>query len=366
MKPFKIGNREIGPDQPPFIIAEMSGNHNHKLARARAIVEAAAEAGADAIKLQTYTADTLTLNSDKDDFKITDPQSPWYGYNLYKLYEKAHTPWAWHEELFALAKEKNIICFSSPFDVTAVDFLEKLGAPAYKIASFECVHIPLIKYASSTGKPLIISTGLATEEEIGEAVAAARSTGNEQVMLLKCTSNYPAEPKDANLATIADMQKRFGVHVGLSDHTLGTKVSADSVKYYGAVAIEKHVTLNENEDGVDEAFSLKPAELKALVEDCRAAWKSRTNEQNPNETHGNILYGGMPSEQNSRIFRVSLYFKNPVKKGEVITENHVRVARPGYGIKPKYFGQVLGSVAQHDAEFGDRVTEQVIGRSFGQ
>lgn len=363
MKPIKIANREIGTDSPPFIIAEMSGNHNHKLERALQIVKIAAEAGADSIKLQTYTADTLTLNCDKDDFKITDPKSLWNGYKLYDLYEKAHTPWDWHGELFEYAKKLGIICFSSPFDETAVDFLDKLGAPLFKIASFESVHIPLIKYAASKGKPVIISTGLATEEEIAEAVAAAKSTGNQQIILLKCTSNYPAKPEDANLVTIKDMQKRFGVMVGLSDHTLGTAVSAQSIKYYGAVAIEKHVTLDENEGGVDEEFSLKPADLKRLVIDCKAAWGERTDDYNQNSgsaAHGKIHYGGMPEEQASRIFRVSLYFKKPIKAGEIITSDHVRVARPGYGLKAKYLPEVLGKIAAKNADFGDRVTWDIL------
>jgi pseudaminic acid synthase len=360
---IRIANREIGIDAPPFIIAEMSGNHNHKLERALQIVKVAAEAGADAIKLQTYTADTLTLNCDKADFKITDPKSLWHGYKLHDLYEKAHTPWAWHGEIFEYAKKLGIICFSSPFDETAVDFLEKLNAPAYKVASFESVHIPLIKYAASKGKPIIISTGLAQEDEVAEAVEAAKSTGNKQIILLKCTSNYPADPKDANLVTITDMQKRFGVMVGLSDHTLGTRVSAESIKYYGSVAIEKHVTLDENEGGVDEEFSLKPADLKKLVIDCREAWQHRTNDPQQNaksDAHGVVLYGGMESEQASRIFRVSLYFKKPIKAGEVITSEHIRVARPGYGLKPKYLPEVLGQKATRNADFGDRVTWDMI------
>jgi len=353
---------KIGSEYPPFIIAEMSGNHNHKLDRAIEIIRAAKNAGASAIKLQTYTADTITLNCRKNDFMINDPKSLWHGNNLHDLYGKAHTPWDWHGAIFEEAKKLCITCFSSPFDITAVDFLEKLDAPLYKIASFEIVHIPLIKYVASKGKPMIISTGLATEDEIAEAVAVAKSQGNNRIILLKCTSSYPARPEDANLATIADMQKRFGVMVGLSDHTLGTEVSVDAVKYYGAVAIEKHVTLEQTEGGVDEAFSLKPSELKKLVDDCGAAKKNRA-QNNPNVTHGEIHYGGTVTEQPSKAFRPSIYFVKPIKAGEVVTAEHIIIRRPGFGLPPKYFERLVGQKASQDADFGDRVTWDIVENS---
>ena len=355
---FKIADKNVGEGCEPFIIAEMSGNHNHNIKRALQIIDEAKNAGASSIKLQTYTADTITMNCRKPDFFVNESDSLWSDENLYDLYQKAHTPWDWHGELFEYAKKRGIICFSSPFDTTAVDFLEKLNAPAYKIASFECVHIPLIKHAAKTGKPIIISTGLAEEDEIAEAVDAAKSAGNKNIMLLKCTSKYPALPEDANLVTIPEMSKRFGVPVGLSDHTMGVDVSRQAVKYYGAVAIEKHVTLAENEGGVDEAFSLKPSELKELVDVCQQAAKSPANPEDNKSSaaHGKVHYGGTEAEQPSKAYRASVYFKSSIKKGEVITEQHIRVCRPGFGLKPKYFDQILGKVAAKDAEFGDRVT----------
>ena len=361
-KEFKIGKHVIGPNHAPFIIAEMSGNHNHSLERARQIVKAAADSGAQAVKLQTYTADTITLNCDAPDFIINDPDSLWAGRKLYDLYEEAHTPWEWHAELFELARSLGLEIFSSPFDETAVDFLESLGAPAYKIASFESTHLPLIKRAAATGKPLIISTGLASEEEIGEAIAAARSTGNNDIMILKCTSDYPARPEDANLVTIADMQKKFGVLVGLSDHTLGTDVSIQAVKYYGAVAIEKHITIDA-EEGVDSAFSLGPRELKELVDGTRMAWEAgykRAEDNLGSVAHGVVHYGGTVKEQGSKAFRQSVQVKKAVKKGEVLTRENLTVKRPGYGLAPKFFDGLLGKFAARDLAFGERTNEDMV------
>lgn len=354
---MKIGNIEISKNSAPFIIAEMSGNHNHSFERAIKIIDAAAHAKAHAIKLQTYTADTITLNCDAPDFVINDPGSLWAGRKLHDLYNEAHTPWEWHKELFEHARKLGLIAFSSPFDETAVDFLENLNAPAYKIASFECTHLPLIKKAASTKKPIIISTGLASEDEIHEAIAAARDGGAKDIMILKCTSDYPARPEDANLATISDMQKKFGVLVGLSDHTLGVDTAIQAVKYYGAVAIEKHVTIDPEEGGVDAAFSLGPNELQQLVEKTEFAWKTgrKSPEDNAKSAaHGIVQYGGTEKEQNSRIFRQSVQIKKPVAKGETLTVDNLTVKRPGYGLAPKYYEQLLGKKAGRDLTVGER------------
>jgi pseudaminic acid synthase len=363
MKSFKIGKVDIGSEHQPFIIAEMSGNHNHSFERALAIVEAAAKAGAPAIKLQTYTADTITLDCDAPDFIINDPNSLWHGRKLYDLYDEAHTPWEWHKPIFESARKLGLLAFSSPFDETAVDFLEDLNAPAYKIASFECTHLPLIKKVAATGKPIIISTGLASEEEIAEAIQAARDGGANDIMILKCTSDYPARPEDANLATIADMQEKFGVPVGLSDHTLGIEVAVQAVKYYGAAAIEKHITINPEEGGVDSAFSLGPEELKNLVEGTKAAWESgkKSPQDNKNSpAHGKVLYGGTANEQNSRAFRQSVQIKKPIRAGEKLSRENLAIKRPGYGLAPKFYDKVLGKTMAYDAKPGDRTNLDMV------
>lgn len=325
----------------PFIIAEMSGNHNQSLDRALQIVDAAAEAGVDAVKLQTYTADTMTIDSDRPEFIIDDPKSLWYGRKLYDLYKEAHTPWEWHKDIFDRCRQKGIIGFSTPFDATAVDFLESLGNPIYKIASFEIVDIPLIKKAASTGKPLIMSTGMASVEEIQEAADAARGAGCKDITLLKCTSTYPASPENSNILTIPDMKNKFGCNVGLSDHTVGTGVAVAAVAL-GATVIEKHFTLSRADGGVDSAFSMEPAEMKRLVEDCRNASLSL----------GSVKYGPTEAEKPSLKLRRSLYAVKDIKKGETFTEENIRSIRPGYGLNPKYYSQIIGKRASKEIRRG--------------
>lgn len=320
----------ININQKPFIIAEMSGNHNHSLERALKIVEAAAEAGADAIKLQTYTAETMTLNMNQADFNITDDANLWNGRNLFDLYKEAYTPWEWHEPIFQRAKELGIIAFSSPFDATAVDFLETLDVPIYKIASFENNDIPLIKKVAATGKPIIMSTGMATAAQLDEAVRAAREAGCTELVLLKCTSTYPASPENSNLLTIPHMRELFNVEVGLSDHTMGVGVAVASVAL-GATVIEKHFTLSREDGGVDSAFSMEPAELKSLVEETERAWLAM----------GGVLYGPTEAEKASLKFRRSIYAAKDIQAGELFTKDNIRVIRPGYGMEPKYFETVL-------------------------
>lgn len=332
---FQIQDRLVGPDHPPFIIAEMSGNHNGSLEKALSLVDAAAEAGADALKIQTYTADTMTLDIGEGEFLIEDPTSLWKGESLYKLYEKAHTPWAWHQPIFDRCREKGMIGFSSPFDATAVDFLQGLNVPAFKIASFEIVDIPLIRKVAATGKPMIMSTGMSTEAEIWEAVQAARAANCGPLILLKCTSSYPADPVDSNLRTIPYMQETFGVYAGLSDHTLGTAAAVTSVAL-GAVAIEKHFTLSRAEGGVDSAFSLEPHELRRLVEETRLAHRAL----------GSIGLGPSDNETKSLGFRRSLYAVADIQAGEVLTVDNMRAIRPGYGLPPKHWDALLGKRAK--------------------
>jgi N-acetylneuraminate synthase len=330
---MKINNREIGRDHPPYIIAELSANHNGSLETACKVIDGAAKAGADAVKLQTYTADTITIKSDKDEFRIKG--GLWDGRTLYDLYQQAYTPWDWHETLFAHAKKCGITIFSSPFDPTAADLLAELGAPAFKIASFEAIDLPLIRYVAAKGKPMIISTGMANLEEIGEAVQAARAGGCEEMVLLHCVSGYPAPAEDYNLATIADLERRFGVPVGLSDHTLNN-VSAIASVALGATVIEKHFTLDRNGGGPDDSFSLEPVDLKQLCRDARIAW----------ESVGVIDYGVKSSERASTTFRRSLYAVQDIPAGSVITSSHVRSIRPGYGLAPKHLDRVIGTRAK--------------------
>jgi len=338
---FSIAGRPIGPDAPPFVIAEMSGNHNQSLDRALAIVDAAAAAGAHALKIQTYTADSMTLDIAEGEFAIHDPKSLWNGRTLYKLYQEAATPYEWHAPIFERCRQKGVIGFSTPFDADAVDFLESLDAPAYKIASFENVDLPLIAKAASTGKPLIISTGMATAEEIEDAVRAARDAGGRDIVLLKCTSTYPSTPRDTNIRTIPDIRTRFGCEVGLSDHTMGTGVAVGAVAL-GATVVEKHFTLSRAEGGVDSAFSLEPAELAALVVETQRAWESL----------GQVNYGPMPSERKSLQFRRSLYVVKDIAAGTKLDSTNVRAIRPGSGLAPKFLNQVIGRTVTRDVKRG--------------
>ena len=327
--PISIAGRRISPDDPPYVIAELSANHNGDISRAFAIMEAARNAGADAVKLQTYTPDSMTIDCDRPEFRITD--GLWEGNTLYGLYEKAATPWEWHCALFAKGRDLGLTVFSTPFDETAVDLLEDIGAPAYKIASFEAVHLPLISRAARTGRPMIISTGMADEREITEAVETARDGGCEQLLLLHCISGYPTAPEEANLVTINDMRRRFGVEVGLSDHTLGTAVATAAVAL-GATAIEKHVTLRRSDGGPDGAFSLEPDELAKLVADTRDAWAAV----------GEVNYAATESERASMVFRRSIFAVADIAEGEALTSRNVRIIRPGHGLLPRHLPAVLG------------------------
>lgn len=337
--------RALTNRRPPLVIAEMSGNHNHSLQLAFDIVDAAAEAGVHALKLQTYTADTLTLDVQAGDFVITDPGSLWHGRSLHSLYEEAHTPWEWHEPIFARARERGMLAFSTPFDESAVDFLEELDVPMYKIASFENTHIPLIRKVASTGRPLLMSTGMATEEELEESVAAAREAGCSEIVLLKCTSTYPASPESTNLKTIPSMRGRFGCEVGISDHTLGIGVAVASVAL-GAVVIEKHFTVGRAGGGVDAAFSMEPAEMAQLVAETERAWQAL----------GSITYGPTQAEEKSLQFRRSLYVAADMKAGDIFTPGNLRVVRPGLGLAPKYYEEVLGQRLLRDAVKGTPVS----------
>jgi N-acetylneuraminate synthase len=324
-----INNRKINSNVSPYVIAEMSANHNGKLDTAFRIIEEAKRCGADALKMQTYTADTMTLDCDSEDFQIHG--GLWDGQRLYDLYREAHMPWDWHKPLFDYAAKLNITIFSTPFDNTAVDLLENLNAPAYKIASFETVDLPLIKYAASTGKPMIISTGMADADEIQEAVDAARSGGCKELALLHCVSGYPAPAADYNLRTIPDMMERYGVPVGLSDHTLDNTTAIASVAM-GACILEKHFTLDRSGGGPDDSFSLEPVELAQLCQGARTAW----------EAMGQVDYGRKSSEQGSALFRRSIYFVKDLAAGDVITPDAIRSVRPGYGLAPKYFDRLIG------------------------
>ncbi|WP_282128587.1 pseudaminic acid synthase [Roseobacter litoralis] len=332
---IRIANRSIGVDSPPYVIAELSANHNGDLERALSLVSAAAKTGADAVKLQTYRPDTITLKSNAPEFQITE--GLWAGHTLYDLYEWAHTPWEWHKPLFERAREDGITIFSSPFDTTAVDLLEELGAPAYKIASFEVVDLPLIRYVASTGKPMIISTGMANADEIGEAIEAARGAGCEDLVILHCVSGYPAPPQDYNLATLPDIARRHNVLSGLSDHTLDNATAIAAVAL-GAVVIEKHFTLDRSGGGPDDSFSLEPTEFAALCRDAATAWSAL----------GSVDYGSKSSEIQNVQFRRSLYFVTDIAMGQMIEKGMVRSVRPGFGIGPKHIDDVIGKRAKKD------------------
>ncbi len=345
--PFiQIAGRRIAADTPPYVIAELSANHNGKLETALRIIEEAKKAGADAVKLQTYTADTITLDCDSEEFQIHG--GLWDGKSLYQLYQEAHMPWEWHKPLFEHARKLGITIFSSPFDNTAVDLLEDLNAPAYKIASFEAVDLPLIRYVASTGKPMIISTGMADAEEIQDAIDAARVGGCKELAILHCVSGYPAPAEDYNLRTIPDMIERFGLVIGLSDHTLDNTTAIASV-VMGASIIEKHFTLDRTGGGPDDSFSLEPAELAALCRDTKTAWSAL----------GNVDYGRKSSEEGNVKFRRSLYFVKDLKAGDVITADAVRSVRPGFGLRPKYLESVVGRRLSANVSCNTPVTKDV-------
>lgn len=338
---FRIANRSVGQGHAPFIIAEMSGNHNQSLDRALAIVDAAAATGAHALKIQTYTPDTMTLDLDEREFHIADPDSLWQGTSLYRLYAQAYTPWEWHEAIFARARERGIIPFSTPFDDSAVEFLERLDAPCYKIASFENTDLPLVRRVAATGKPIIISTGMATVAELDETVRAARAAGCRDLVLLKCTSTYPASPENTNILTIPHLRELFDCEVGLSDHTMGTGVSVASVAL-GATVIEKHFTLDRAEGGVDSTFSMEPVEMAQLVTETERAWQAL----------GHVAYGPTAAEMKSLQFRRSLYVVKDLKAGDVLTRENVRAIRPGFGLPTRELNLVLGRTVRCDVKQG--------------
>lgn len=345
-KSITIGTRQVGLDHPPFVIAEMSGNHNQSLDRALAIVEAAAQAGAHALKLQTYTADTMTLDIGDGEFFIEDPNSLWKGASLHKLYQQAYTPWEWHAPIFQRAKELGMLAFSTPFDESAVDFLESLDVPCHKIASFENTDLTLIRKVAATGKPMIISTGMASVAELDESVRAAREAGCQDLILLKCTSTYPATPENTNIRTIPHLRELFGTEVGLSDHTMGAGVAVASVAL-GAVVIEKHFTLSRADGGVDSAFSMEPAEMAALVIESERAWQSL----------GKVKYGtSSAQEEKSKVYRRSLYISRDLKAGEMLDASSVRAIRPGLGLAPKFIDMVMGKAVKCDVKRGTPVS----------
>ena len=345
---IEIGKRIIGQGHPTYVIAEVSANHGQRFEQAAAIIRAAKKAGADAVKLQTYTADTMTIACDRPEFLIKG--TLWQGRNLHDLYHEAHTPWEWHPRLQQLTQELGIDLFSTPFDATAVDFLESMNVPAYKVASFELVDIPLIQRIAKTGKPLIMSTGMATVEEIEEAVRTASKAGATQIALLKCTSAYPAPAEEMNLRTIPELSQRFGVPAGLSDHTLGTAVPVAAVAL-GACIIEKHITLSRSEPGPDSAFSLEPDEFKTTVDAIRTAEKAL----------GTVRFGFSPNEESSRIFRRSLFVVVDVKRGEAFTSENVRAIRPGHGLHTRYLLEILGKTAARDIERGTPLSWDLVG-----
>ena len=346
---IKIGDIKVGREFKPLIIAEMSGNHNQSLERALEIVEAAAATGAQMLKLQTYTADTMTLDLREGEFLVDDPGSPWKGTSLYDLYQVAHTPWGWHRPIMERARELGMLCFSTPFDHAAVDFLEDLDVPAYKIASFENSHLPLIKKVAATGKPVIISTGLASISNLGETVETIRSAGCEEFILLKCTSTYPAMPNDSNVLTIPHLRKLFNCEVGLSDHTLGIGASIAAIAH-GATVIEKHFTLSRADGGVDSAFSMEPEEMKQLVVEAERAWQAL----------GQISYGPTEAEKSSQTFCRSLYITEDMKKGDILTEKNLRIIRPGLGLLPKYYDLIVGRKVNQNVKKGTAVGWELV------
>jgi pseudaminic acid synthase len=350
MTEIRIAGRAIGRAHRPFVIAEMSGNHNQSLERALHIVEAAAKTGAHALKIQTYTPDTMTLDLNEREFRISDPKSPWAGSSLYKLYGEAYTPWEWHEPIFKRARELDIIPFSTPFDDSAVDFLEKLEVPCYKIASFENTDLPLIRRVAATGKPLIISTGMASIAELDDTVRAAREAGCRDLILLKCTSTYPATPANTNIVTIPHLREMFGCEVGLSDHTMGVGVSVASVSL-GATVVEKHFTLSRADGGVDSTFSMEPAEMSQLVVETERAWQAL----------GHVSYGATQAELKSLQFRRSLYVTADLEPGAVLDAGNLRAIRPGLGLPPKFLPQVLGKRVNRKVARGTALSWDLLG-----
>ncbi len=343
-------SRTIGPSAEPFVIAEMSGNHNQSLNRALQIVDAAADCGAHALKIQTYTADTMTIDVKNREFFIDNPNSLWKGRSLHELYQEAHTPWEWHASIFERCKKRGMIGFSTPFDASAVDFLESLGVELYKLASFENTDLPLVRKIAATGKPLIASTGMASISELDDLVKAARQAGCKQLVLLKCTSTYPAEPCGSNIATIPHLRDLFQVQVGLSDHTPGIGVAVASVAL-GATVVEKHFTLARSEGGVDSAFSIEPPELKQLVIETKRAWQGM----------GKISYGASEAEKSSMVFRRSVYIVNDLKAGDILTKENLRVIRPGYGLPPKFYETLLGRKIGKDVARGTAMSWDLLG-----
>ena len=346
---MKIGSLDVGHGHPPFVIAEMSGNHNQSLDRAMALIDAAADAGAHALKIQTYTADTMTLNLRHGEFMVSADNALWGGKSLYDLYQEAYTPWEWHKPIFDRAAARGMLAFSTPFDETAVDFLESLNVPCYKVASFENTDIPLIQRIAATGEPIIISTGMATLAELELSVKAARKAGCKDLVLLKCTSTYPAEPANTNLATIPHMRTLFGCDVGLSDHTMGVGASIAAVAL-GASVIEKHFTLRRSDGGVDSAFSLEPGELSSLVVETRRAF----------DAMGQVRYGPTNAEKASVVFRRSLYVVKDIAAGQVLTAENVRAIRPGLGLAPRHYASVLGRSARVDLAAGTALSWDVL------
>jgi pseudaminic acid synthase len=346
---MKIGGKQVGAGSAPLVIAEMSGNHNQSLERALEIVDAAAQSGAHALKIQTYTAETMTIDIREGEFFISDEKSLWKGESLFDLYKKAYTPWEWHEAIFDRAKKHKMLAFSTPFDRTAVDFLEDLNVPCYKIASFENTDLPLIRYVAATGKPMIISTGMATFAELDETVDAARSAGCKDLVLLKCTSTYPSTPDDSNILTIPEMRSRYGCEIGISDHTMGIGVSVAAVAL-GATVVEKHFTLQRADGGVDSAFSMEPQEMAQLVIETERAWQAL----------GKVQHGPTEKEKASLVFRRSLYVVADVKAGEKLTPANVRAIRPGNGIAPKFYDEVIGKTAKRDITRGTPLSHDLI------
>jgi pseudaminic acid synthase len=344
-----VGSQRVGAGSAPLVIAEMSGNHNQSLERALEIVDAAAQAGAHALKIQTYTAETMTLDISDREFFISDEKSLWKGESLFDLYKKAYTPWEWHQAIFDRAKQHKMLAFSTPFDRTAVDFLEKLNVPCYKIASFENTDLPLVRYVAATGKPMIISTGMATFAELDETVDAARSAGCKDLVLLKCTSTYPSTPDDSNILTIPEMRSRYGCEIGISDHTMGIGVSVAAVAL-GATVVEKHFTLRRADGGVDSAFSMEPQEMAQLVIESERAWQAL----------GKVQKGPTAKEKASLVFRRSLYVVADLKAGEKLTTENVRTIRPGHGLAPKFYDEVIGKTVKRDIARGTPLSRDLI------